>query len=77
MNLEDWAEKKENIKHLKLAKKDVRDAILKSTAMRLDQINSMCAKAGTSTDGKQARSFFTSETKPVLTQLLILEDVIY
>ena len=55
---------------LSKSKDDVREAIANATGLRLDYVNSVCAKGGTSTDGKQGRRFFSSQIKPVLEQLL-------
>ena len=41
-----------------------------SIQTRTYYVNPVCAKGGTSTDGKQARRFFSCELEPVLKQLL-------
>ena len=55
---------------LSKSKDDVREAIANATGLRLDYVNPVCAKGGTSTDGKQGRRFFSPQIKPVLEQLL-------
>ena len=55
---------------IEVARNKVRDSILTATGLRLDFVNSVCAKGGTSTDGKQARRFFTAASEPVLKAML-------
>ena len=52
------------------AKEKVRSAIQSATGLRLDYVNSVCAKGGKSTDGKQARRFFSKDSESVLNDLL-------
>ena len=48
----------------------MRDTIKERTGLRLDYVCSAGAKGGTSTDGKQARRFFSNECVPVVKDLL-------
>lgn len=70
IDLKVWTEKGQYLCRLNKAKDEVRDVIQKSTGLRLDQVNPVCAKGGTSTDGKQARRFFEAKTEQVLQELL-------
>ena len=70
MNLEVWPEKGGHESSLQKAKDAVRSVIQNATGLRLDYVNSVCGKGGTSTDGKQARRFFSKDSESVLIDLL-------
>ena len=65
-----WIEHQGYKKVLEHSKDVVREAIKEKTGLCLGFVCSAGGKGGTSTDGKQARRFFSDETVPVLKELL-------
>ena len=65
-----WTEKAGYEMHLQKSRDEVRDAILQATGILLNYVNPVCAKGGTSTDGKHARRFFSPELDGVIGNLM-------
>ena len=65
-----WVERAGFCDNLYKSKVEVRDFINERTGLRLDYVNSVGGKGGTSTDGKQGRRFFSDELNAVIEELL-------